>query len=287
MFHWLHHTDDLCLTPALCFYSDYSLFTKFDTLAVSCYLSLRLFLINYVLGCPLLGFHVICLSSTYFQHILCFYDIMSLRSLVFFTIADSQWNSWTFKGCCQSYVWSVWGCYPWSVVIWFKVNPLHDHFAQTSVGSLFGLFWELTMFFIWAGSSLILGIYWLGQGMRGDSFLGWSGLEILKLYESCAFIDFFADLSCYFTESFLNPYFSLSRLLCWYAKLINLCFFLQKEQVKRLHLLLTVKDSAANIPKNLEARRRLEFFTNSLFMDMPPAKPVSEMMPFWYFAAVT
>lgn len=51
--------------------------------------------------------------------------------------------------------------------------------------------------------------------------------------------------------------------------------------MKRLHLLLTVKDSAANIPKNLEARRRLEFFTNSLFMDMPSAKPVSEMMPFW------
>ncbi|XP_057479619.1 callose synthase 10 [Actinidia eriantha] len=55
------------------------------------------------------------------------------------------------------------------------------------------------------------------------------------------------------------------------------------EQVKRLHLLLTVKDSAANIPKNLEARRRLEFFTNSLFMDMPTAKPVSEMMPFCVF----
>ncbi|GAB4860529.1 Callose synthase 10 [Ancistrocladus abbreviatus] len=56
-----------------------------------------------------------------------------------------------------------------------------------------------------------------------------------------------------------------------------------KEQVKRLHLLLTVKDSAANIPKNLEARRRLEFFTNSLFMDMPSAKPVCEMMPFSVF----
>lgn len=55
------------------------------------------------------------------------------------------------------------------------------------------------------------------------------------------------------------------------------------QQVKRLHLLLTVKDSAANIPKNLEARRRLQFFTNSLFMDMPPAKPVSEMMPFSVF----
>ncbi|RCV43392.1 hypothetical protein SETIT_9G290700v2 [Setaria italica] len=56
-----------------------------------------------------------------------------------------------------------------------------------------------------------------------------------------------------------------------------------KEQVKRLHLLLTVKDSAANIPKNLEARRRLQFFTNSLFMDMPDAKPVSEMIPFSVF----
>lgn len=56
----------------------------------------------------------------------------------------------------------------------------------------------------------------------------------------------------------------------------------QKEQVKRLHLLLTVKDNAANIPKNLEGRRRLQFFTNSLFMDMPQAKPVCEMMPFWY-----
>lgn len=56
-----------------------------------------------------------------------------------------------------------------------------------------------------------------------------------------------------------------------------------KEQVKRLHLFLTVKDSAANIPKNLEAQRRLQFFTNSLFMDMPAAKPVCEMMPFSVF----
>ncbi|XP_043723776.1 callose synthase 10 isoform X2 [Telopea speciosissima] len=56
-----------------------------------------------------------------------------------------------------------------------------------------------------------------------------------------------------------------------------------KEQVKRLHLLLTVKDSSANVPKNLEARRRLEFFTNSLFMNMPPAKPVCEMIPFCVF----
>ncbi|KAI9108924.1 hypothetical protein K1719_020229 [Acacia pycnantha] len=56
-----------------------------------------------------------------------------------------------------------------------------------------------------------------------------------------------------------------------------------KELVKRVHLLLTVKDSADNVPKNLEARRRLEFFANSLFMDMPSAKPVGEMMPFSVF----
>lgn len=56
--------------------------------------------------------------------------------------------------------------------------------------------------------------------------------------------------------------------------------FMQKAQVKRLYSLLTIKDSAANIPRNLEARRRLEFFTNSLFMDMPATKPVREMMSF-------
>lgn len=56
-----------------------------------------------------------------------------------------------------------------------------------------------------------------------------------------------------------------------------------KEQVKRLYSLLTIKDSAANIPKNLEARRRLEFFTNSLFMDMPMSRPVREMLSFSVF----
>lgn len=77
-------------------------------------------------------------------------------------------------------------------------------------------------------------------------------------------------------------------LVCCLDLLKPICFFFgsQKEQVKRLHLLLTVKDSAANIPKNLEARRRLEFFTNSLFMDMPTALPVSEMMPFWCISSV-
>ncbi|KAK1589242.1 hypothetical protein Q3G72_031874 [Acer saccharum] len=56
-----------------------------------------------------------------------------------------------------------------------------------------------------------------------------------------------------------------------------------KAQVKRLYSLLTIKDSASNIPKNLEARRRLEFFTNSLFMGMPAAKPVRAMSSFSVF----
>ncbi|KAK4753686.1 hypothetical protein SAY87_001790 [Trapa incisa] len=56
-----------------------------------------------------------------------------------------------------------------------------------------------------------------------------------------------------------------------------------KLQVKRLYSLLTIKDSAANVPKNLEARRRLEYFTNSLFMEMPPAKAVQQMLSFSVF----
>lgn len=55
---------------------------------------------------------------------------------------------------------------------------------------------------------------------------------------------------------------------------------MQKTQIKRLYLLLTIKDSAANVPKNIEARRRLQFFTNSLFMDLPEPKPVREMLSF-------
>ncbi|KAG0482012.1 hypothetical protein HPP92_010096 [Vanilla planifolia] len=49
-----------------------------------------------------------------------------------------------------------------------------------------------------------------------------------------------------------------------------------EEQIKRLYLLLTVKESAVNVPTNLEARRRIAFFTNSLFMDMPRAPRVAK-----------
>ncbi|KAB1209645.1 Callose synthase 7, partial [Morella rubra] len=53
-----------------------------------------------------------------------------------------------------------------------------------------------------------------------------------------------------------------------------------KEKVVRLHLLLTVKESAINVPQNLEARRRITFFANSLFMKMPSAPKVRNMLSF-------
>lgn len=53
-----------------------------------------------------------------------------------------------------------------------------------------------------------------------------------------------------------------------------------EEQIKRLYLLLTVKESAIDVPTNLEARRRVAFFTNSLFMDMPRAPRVRKMLSF-------
>ncbi|KAJ1278745.1 hypothetical protein BS78_04G102300 [Paspalum vaginatum] len=54
----------------------------------------------------------------------------------------------------------------------------------------------------------------------------------------------------------------------------------QKEQVKRLHLLLNTKEQVAEIPSNLEARRRISFFATSLFMDMPAAPKVRSMLSF-------
>ncbi|XP_058227891.1 callose synthase 3 [Rhododendron vialii] len=53
-----------------------------------------------------------------------------------------------------------------------------------------------------------------------------------------------------------------------------------KEKIKRLDLLLTVKESAMDVPSNLEARRRISFFSNSLFMEMPPAPKVRNMLSF-------
>ncbi|KAJ4726559.1 Callose synthase-like protein [Melia azedarach] len=52
------------------------------------------------------------------------------------------------------------------------------------------------------------------------------------------------------------------------------------EQIKRFALLLTMKDKAMDIPENLEARRRLSFFATSLFMDIPSAPKVRNMLSF-------
>ncbi|ONK73450.1 uncharacterized protein A4U43_C04F31620 [Asparagus officinalis] len=52
------------------------------------------------------------------------------------------------------------------------------------------------------------------------------------------------------------------------------------EKIKRLNLLLTVKESAMDVPTNLEARRRISFFANSLFMAMPNAPKVRNMLSF-------
>ncbi|GMH24888.1 hypothetical protein Nepgr_026731 [Nepenthes gracilis] len=52
------------------------------------------------------------------------------------------------------------------------------------------------------------------------------------------------------------------------------------EQIKRFLLLLTVNDTAMDIPENLEARRRISFFATSLFMNMPNAPEVHNMLSF-------
>ncbi|CAI9088922.1 OLC1v1023382C1 [Oldenlandia corymbosa var. corymbosa] len=52
------------------------------------------------------------------------------------------------------------------------------------------------------------------------------------------------------------------------------------EKIKRFHLLLTVKDTAMDIPSNLEAQKRISFFSTSLFMNMPSAPKVRNMLSF-------
>ncbi|PON35895.1 Glycosyl transferase, partial [Trema orientale] len=52
------------------------------------------------------------------------------------------------------------------------------------------------------------------------------------------------------------------------------------EKIHRLHLLLTIKESSTDMPQNLEARRRITFFGNSLFMNMPSAPKVRDTLSF-------
>ncbi|KVH95817.1 1,3-beta-glucan synthase subunit FKS1-like, domain-1 [Cynara cardunculus var. scolymus] len=69
-------------------------------------------------------------------------------------------------------------------------------------------------------------------------------------------------------ERFERINFRLTQIRSW------------KEKVVRLRLLLTVKESAINVPTNLEARRRITFFANSLYMRMPNAPVVRNMLSF-------
>jgi callose synthase len=48
-----------------------------------------------------------------------------------------------------------------------------------------------------------------------------------------------------------------------------------RKSLKRLHTTLSTKEPLLNVPKGLEARRRISFFSNSLFMTMPRAPQVS------------
>uniref|UniRef100_A0A8I6WIL9 1,3-beta-glucan synthase n=2 Tax=Hordeum vulgare subsp. vulgare TaxID=112509 RepID=A0A8I6WIL9_HORVV len=52
------------------------------------------------------------------------------------------------------------------------------------------------------------------------------------------------------------------------------------KQVRRMHTILTSRDHMIHVPKNLGARQRIAFFSNSLFMDMPRATKVDKMMAF-------
>lgn len=51
----------------------------------------------------------------------------------------------------------------------------------------------------------------------------------------------------------------------------NEAFF---KHLRRLHTTLSTRDPLFDVPKGLEARRRISFFSNSLFMTMPRAPPV-------------
>ncbi|GBG74979.1 hypothetical protein CBR_g19492 [Chara braunii] len=53
-----------------------------------------------------------------------------------------------------------------------------------------------------------------------------------------------------------------------------------KDQLLRFYNLLTIKESVFEMPENLEARRRLTFFCNSMFMDMPSPPSVDLCRPF-------
>ena len=51
-------------------------------------------------------------------------------------------------------------------------------------------------------------------------------------------------------------------------------------QLRQLQTILTARNSMHHVPKNLEARHSIAFFSNSLFMNMPHAMQVEKIMSF-------
>ncbi|CAN4114063.1 unnamed protein product [Withania somnifera] len=86
----------------------------------------------------------------------------------------------------------------------------------------------------------------------------------------------FSEVDKHIEAGDLISEFKMSALPNLYELFVKLIKYL----IKRLYLLLTVKESAMDVPSNLEARRRISFFSNSLFMDMPSAPKVRNMLSF-------
>ncbi|KAK9688669.1 hypothetical protein RND81_09G002200 [Saponaria officinalis] len=101
-----------------------------------------------------------------------------------------------------------------------------------------------------------------------------NGSRTLDLLNSCI-VENFED----------TPYFSANVPKEVFASKESIRFPLANngallDQIKRFRLLLTVKDSAMDVPANLEARRRISFFATSLFMNMPDAPKIRNMLSF-------
>ncbi|KAL2483309.1 Callose synthase 12 [Forsythia ovata] len=83
-------------------------------------------------------------------------------------------------------------------------------------------------------------------------------------------------------EAGLAPRTTVSRAGFLFEKAVQLpspddIFY---QHVRRLHTILTSKDSILKIPENHEARRWISFFSNSLFMNIPQASSTGKMMAF-------
>ncbi len=112
--------------------------------------------------------------------------------------------------------------------------------------------------------------------LHSDIFFPWF-LEHVLLKDRCMWIRLNYNLN--FGIFDVNNFWFFFNVFCF-----CFCFcsflFLQKADVDRLNYILTIKDSALNVPRNLEARRRLQYFTTSLFMTMPAPPAVRKMFSF-------